>query len=211
VDREIRENLFLSATVEEADWSCPVRIRNLSTQGSMIDGDALPDVGSVVILRRLQVSSLALVVWQCEGRCGLSFEGPIMIEDWVAGVPSSHRTASIGQARVDALQAAIRAGQDFCAAPTEPTIPSAQPTDYIHRVALELDHVNDLLASIGEALADDEAVLTRHAAELQKFDLAAQIVEHLQTVICSDDHATAIRGLPMHDLRNRLLGIQTIK
>jgi hypothetical protein len=141
----------------------------------------------------------------------VEFDLPVSIDDWVAGVPSSQRTGTIGQSRVDAIQAAIRSGETFAATPDLAVAPAARPVDYSRQVALELDNVKDLLDSVGLALADDVEILMRHEQELQKFDLAVQIIEHLQTIMGSDDRAAAISRVPMHDLRNRLLGARTIK
>ena len=59
--REPRKNLLLAASVEAGQLVAPVRIRNMSEYGAMIDGPALPEVGSTLVLRRLQVSVPAQV------------------------------------------------------------------------------------------------------------------------------------------------------
>lgn len=211
VEREARKNLFLSATVELGEHSCPVRIRNLSAGGAMFDGPVLPPAGTTIYLRRLEVSAPARVAWSRDGRCGVAFDSAISIDDWITGVYSPNRSGTLGQSRVDAIQAAVRAGETFAEAPDLAVLPSAPPIDYSRQVALELDNVKDLLDGVGLALADDVEILMRHEQELQKFDLAVQVIEHLQTIMGSDDRAAAISRVPMHDLRSRLLGIQTIK
>ena len=107
VSRASRKNL-LTASIEAGALKAPVRIRNLSETGAMIDGAALPDIGTVLTLRRLEVVR-AVVVWSATGRCGIRFDGVAAVEDWVAGVRQA-RPAERSQARVDAIQAAVRRG-----------------------------------------------------------------------------------------------------
>jgi hypothetical protein len=52
----------------------------------MIDGPKLPEVGTALMLRRLDMSTPATVIWNHGGRCGLSLKRRIAINDWVAGV-----------------------------------------------------------------------------------------------------------------------------
>jgi hypothetical protein len=127
-------------------------------------------------------------------------------------VPGSRfQAAGAGQVRVDAIQAAIRGGEAFPATSDPALLPLVEPVDYAGRIALELDHVKGLLDTVGLALADDIEILTRHEQELQKFDLAVQILDHLQTIISSDDPAAAISRVPMRALRSRLLGIHNLR
>ncbi len=71
--------------------------------------------------------------------------------------------------------------------------------------------MKDMLHAVADHLTDDSEVLTRHAEALQNFDVATQIIEHLGEILGSADQAQTVARLPMHDLRNRLLGTLTIK
>ena len=92
--RSPRKNLLLSATIEAGHLKAPVRIRNLSETGAMLDGAALPDVGTSFTLRRLEIEIGATVVWASSGRCGVAFDGKVSVEDWVAGVRQTASTAA---------------------------------------------------------------------------------------------------------------------
>src|SRR5690606_32539453 len=61
--RAPRKNVMLAASISASTVSAPVRIRNLSEAGAMIDGPALPDAGSTLMLNRLELSVTAVVVW----------------------------------------------------------------------------------------------------------------------------------------------------
>lgn len=210
IERKPRKNLFLSATAEAAGVSAPVRIRNLSEDGAMIDGPALPEVGSTFLLRRLDVAVEARVIWNEGGRCGVKFAAVITIDDWVAGAVTA-RTGSLGQTRVDAIQAAIRSGQALpVGAGFDP--PVAQTVDDLPaRIVAELALVREMLEDVADDLTEDLEVLTRHAEALQNFDVATQIIQHLGEVLGSADQAGTVTRLPMHDLRNRLLGTPAAK
>ena len=51
--RPLRKDVMLAATIVVGTMSIPVRIRNLTYAGAMIDGDWCPRIGAAVTLRRL--------------------------------------------------------------------------------------------------------------------------------------------------------------
>src|ERR1051325_1703403 len=77
----VRANVFLAATLIAAGNSRPVRIRNISSQGALLDGPALPPEGSIVHLRRGSLSVDGEVAWQVEDQCGLRFGTDVMVSD----------------------------------------------------------------------------------------------------------------------------------
>ena len=213
IPREPRKNMMLAATIEADTVAAPVRIRNLSEKGAMIDGAALPEVGSRVMLKRLELSIAALVIWNEEGRCGLQLAGPNDVDEWVAGVSRPVKHGSLGQLRVDSIQAAIRSGASLPEAPSPPSSASAPaasgPVEPL--IAEELAQLKKILDEIGEVLIEDSAILARHERTLQKLDIAAAVIESLADVMAADDRQSAIARIPMHDLRSRLAGSATLK
>jgi hypothetical protein len=59
--RTRRSYVLLSASIELSGASLPVKLRNLSSEGALIEGDKLPVEGSEVVFRKaeLSVSGLA--------------------------------------------------------------------------------------------------------------------------------------------------------
>lgn len=211
IPRDPRKNLMLAATIEADTVTAPVRIRNMSETGAMIDGPALPEVGSQIILRRLGLSIPARVIWSKEGRCGLALAGSVQVDEWVAGVPQPKKNGSLGQLRVDSIQAAIRSGASL---PSEPATPPPQargsiPVDSM--ISEELMRLRQTLDEIGNTLADDPDILVRHEKTLQNLDIASAIVEALTAVIAAENREEAIAKISMHDLRSRLSGQATLK
>ncbi len=200
--RAPRKNLFLSASIASGALSTPVRIRNLSETGAMIEAPALPDVGEPLRLTRLEIEIGGTVIWRTGNRCGLQFEGRIAIDDWVAGKHSNGPPQS-GQARVDAIQRMLRAGQiveDDAPAPAR----AADRAVVDMRIAEEIGYVERLLDMVGDALASDPILLQRHTTTLQNFDAACQILHHLRSILAADDRMAAIDAVTMMDLQMRL-------
>ncbi len=195
---------MLAATISAGAVSAPVRIRNLSETGAMIDGPALPTPGSTLMLNRLTVSIGATVVWTREGRCGLSLMGPIVVADWIAGASSASAKAAGEQFRVDQIQSAIRSGAALPAETRAPAPPPASAVPVERSVAIELTRVRRMLDAVTEELSDDVDVLMRHQRAMQSFDIAAQIIAELAVVLAADDRQAAVGSVQMHDLRSRL-------
>jgi hypothetical protein len=203
--RAPRKNLLLTATIRSGGVSAPVRIRNLSEKGAMVDGHALPEPGASVILQRLEVEMRGVVAWRTEGRCGIQFEGAASVDEWVAGRRAPAAIFGQGQSRVDQIQAAIRGGRDIL----DEDVPAAGApeiiTDPEARVADELDHVQRMLDDVAGDLIGDMALLQRHGEALQRFDNACQILSQLSAILKAKDRAAAIAGVNLEALRDRLL------
>ena len=202
--RAPRKNLLLTATIRSGGVSAPVRIRNLSEKGAMVDGHALPEPGASIILQRLEVEMRGVVAWRAEGRCGIQFEGAASVDEWVAGRRAPAAIFGQGQSRVDQIQAAIRGGRDILE-----DVPAAGAAEIITdpeaRVAEELDHVQRMLDDVAGDLIGDMALLQRHGEALQRFDNACQILNQLSAILKAKDRAAAIAGVNLEALRDRLL------
>jgi hypothetical protein len=202
--RAPRKNLLLTATIRSGGVSAPVRIRNLSEKGAMVDGQALPEPGASLILQRLEVEMRGVVAWRAEGRCGIHFEGAASVDEWVAGRRAPAAIFGQGQSRVDQIQAAIRGGRDIVE-----NMPAAGAleliTDPEARVAEELDHVQRMLDDVAADLIGDMALLQAHGEALQRFDNACQILNQLSAILKAKDRAAAIAEVNLEALRDRLL------
>lgn len=203
-ERAPRTNLLLSATIETATLKAPVRIRNLSEGGAMLEGGAFPNVGEVLTLRRLEISIDATVVWRAGTRCGIQFKGKVAVADWVSGT-QSRSSHDIDQARVDSIQAAVRAGRPVPSADAGPAAAPVVDADLDRRIAEELAYVKRLLEIVGDELTDAPIVVQRYSRSLQSFDLACQILGHLSSVLTASDRSAAVQAVGMEDLRARLL------
>jgi hypothetical protein len=203
--RAPRTNLLLAAAIESNTLKAPVRIRNMSETGAMIDGAAFPPIGTGLTLRRIDMSVGATVIWHAAGRCGIRFEGQVSVPDWVAGVSRADAGAMPGQVRVDAIQAALRTGGQPPIVTPRPLPPGPKSDIADERLADELAYVRRLLEGVGDELADDPVVLQRYMRSLQNLDIAGQIIEQLAAVLRASDRGSAVNVLTMEELRARLL------
>jgi hypothetical protein len=203
--RAPRKNLLLTATIRSGGVTAPVRIRNLSEKGAMVDGGALPEPGAALVLQRLEVEMRGVVVWRAEGRCGIQFEGAASVDEWVAGRRAPAAIFGHGQSRVDQIQAAVRSGREIADEDTAVAPPPELITDVEARVADELDHVQRLLDEVAGDLIGDAALLQGHSEALQRFDNACQILNQLSGILKAKDRPAAIAAVNLEALRDRLL------
>ena len=204
-ERAPRTNLLLAATIEAGQLQAPVRIRNLSESGALLEGSAFPDIDEKLTLRRMDLQIGATVVWRTAARCGVKFDGHVVVAEWVSGTigaPASTRA----QARVDNIQAAVRAGLPAAA----PQVRSAMSSEDLQnnldgRIAEELAHVRRLLEKMGEELSNEPVMVQRHSKLLQGFDLACQTLGHLAAILAAENRDAALAAVGMDDLRARLL------
>jgi hypothetical protein len=205
-----RTNLLLSATAEAGGIVIPVRIRNLSETGAMLEGNGLPDAGLPLVIRRGDLQISAVVAWAAGSRRGVRFDGPTPVSEWTGGKPKPLDCTGLrDQRRVDAIQADTRLGSPS-PTPAEPgpAEAAAQPATFEQldaRLAGELAYVQRLLESLGDALISEPIVVQRHARVLQSIDLSSQILAHVASILVAEDRGAVIQRIGMDDLRARLM------
>jgi hypothetical protein len=204
-----RTNLLLSANAEVGGRILPVRIRNLSETGAMLEGAGLPDAGMKLVLVRGDLHVSAVVAWAAGARRGVRFDGPTPVHEWTGG-PKPRPLDCTGlrdQRRVDALQAEARgdasSGRALRTQEPEPAPPAAIP-DLDSKLAHELGYVQRLLENLGDELINDLFLVQRHGQSLQSLDLVSQILGHVAAVLMAQDKAATVEKIGMEDLRARL-------
>lgn len=78
----------MSAALELSGTSLPVKLRNLSADGALVEGDSLPVEGAEVVFRRQELGVNARVIWVRGGRAGLSFKVSLSPEAVLRHVPT---------------------------------------------------------------------------------------------------------------------------
>lgn len=167
VPRKPRTNMLVMATISAGSGSAPVKIRDLSPDGALIEGGVLPHSGSTITLVRGDLAISGRVVWTQGGRAGLRFDALANVADWLPNAKTSQP-----QARIDAAVNEFRnAGETAPISFTEP------PSSRVN--AEEILRVKAMLGSLAEQLADDADVVSRHGSKLQALDLATQLLAKL--------------------------------
>ena len=86
--RSRRSNVFLAASIEVSGTSVPVKLRNLSSQGALVEGDGLPVEGSEILFRRKDLSVKGRVAWVMDKQAGVAFNALLPQEDVLRNIPS---------------------------------------------------------------------------------------------------------------------------
>jgi len=85
--RSRRSPVFLAATVDVAGVPEQVKLRNLSEQGALIEGDRLPVEGSMTLFERKDLRVEGRIVWVQGRYAGIAFDQPLKPEDVLRNVP----------------------------------------------------------------------------------------------------------------------------
>lgn len=86
--RQRRSNVLMAAALELSGTSVAVKLRNLSADGALVEGEHLPVEGAEVIFRRNELAMPAKVVWVRAGRAGISFKDELPPETLLRHVPT---------------------------------------------------------------------------------------------------------------------------
>lgn len=158
-----RSNIFVAAIISSAQFTGPVRIRNISRQGALIEGGALPSQGSRVRVSRGSLRASGIIAWSKANRAGIRFESVVAVADWL---PRGPRTQ---QQNIDEIVYAHKAGMTISAEP------AVTPTDLQH----ELGQLEQMLRRAAEDFARDGLVCERHLDSVQLLDVAAEKLARL--------------------------------
>lgn len=161
--RDLRTNLFAMGTIYADGASTPVRIRNLSITGAMVEGPVLPRSGGRVRLCRGSLEVSAEIVWCKDGAAGLRFETSVTVADWL---PRGRTIAP--QQRIDEVFHQARAGVSV-ASPSTPPHCSGNKLG-----VLDLTRMKQAIESLAVELASDPDVVDRYASKLQVLDITAE-------------------------------------
>ena len=91
--RSRRSNVLLAATIEVSGAVLPVKLRNLSTEGALIEGSGLPIEGAEVLFRRNDLAVRSRVAWVHDNHAGIAFKSPILPADVLRNIPAPRHRA----------------------------------------------------------------------------------------------------------------------
>jgi hypothetical protein len=97
--RSRRSNVLLAASIEASGASLPVKLRNLSTEGALVEGEDLPVEGSEVLFRRNELSVNSRVAWVHGKHAGVAFRRPIAQEDVLRNIPKPRHRVPVDYRR----------------------------------------------------------------------------------------------------------------
>lgn len=168
---EQRTNMFVMASMLAETGSVPVKMRNLSARGALVEGAALPRAGSPFRLSRGALSIRGTVVWSERGRAGLMFDSPATVSEWLPRAQNN-----IAQQRIDELVLQLKSGKRSLPLARQSIEPAEQAC---MTSASDLFRLKDALQSLAEDLAEEPALVERLGSKLQTLDIAAQTLGKL--------------------------------
>ncbi|HEX6785062.1 MAG TPA: PilZ domain-containing protein [Sphingomicrobium sp.] len=86
--RTRRSPVLLAATIEIDGNPVAVKLRNLSEQGALIEGDRLPIEGSESYFKRNELRLKSRIVWVHGKYAGVAFETPLKREEVLRHIPT---------------------------------------------------------------------------------------------------------------------------
>ena len=172
---EARSNIFVMAALYTDRGSTPVRIRNMSRSGALVEAAVLPVAGTQVRLSRGSISVTGEVMWVDKHKAGVRFDSPTSPNEWL---PGGKRGA--GQQMADELahQARLGASSRIAGSPLPPP-----------QLSEELLRLHQVLMRAGEELASNNALTTGQLIALQEIDVTAQRLANLAGEVDAGDSA----------------------
>jgi len=85
--RNRRSKVLMTATLELSGSALQVKLRNLSAEGALIEGNAIPVEGSEVVFKRLELSVPGRIAWVTGNRAGVTFNTKLEPEAMLHHIP----------------------------------------------------------------------------------------------------------------------------
>lgn len=85
--RSRRSNVLLTATIEVAGEMLPVKLRNLSAEGALVEAELLPATDSAIVFHRKDLCVRGKVAWVGGNHAGISFNRNLDPEQVLRHVP----------------------------------------------------------------------------------------------------------------------------
>jgi len=83
-----RSNVLMSASLELSGTSLPVKLRNLSAEGALVEGDKLPVEGASIQFRKGDLSVAGSVAWVNGRQAGVAFARDLKPEQLLRHIPA---------------------------------------------------------------------------------------------------------------------------
>ena len=83
-----RSNVLMSASIELSGKSLPVKLRNLSADGALVEADMLPVEGASIMFRKGELCVQGRVAWAKTRHAGISFVRKLEPEEVLRHVPA---------------------------------------------------------------------------------------------------------------------------
>lgn len=192
---QLRSSMFLAAVMRAGSEQAPVKVRNMSPNGAMVETPLIPVRGANVELLRGHLVARGTVIWSSTTRCGLRFSSEVSVKDWLAAPTAVH------QQRVDEMVALVKAGansQPACVAAYQDAAVEARSHE---QLVDDLGTVVRLMQDLEADLASSIETLERHGMKLQNLDIAMQMLRAVSSEISPESSKEPVSLAKLADLR----------
>ena len=163
--RHPRRHLFVAATLYSDMGAAPVRIRNMSQSGGLIEAPAIPDPGVAILLKRGSLEVAGQIAWRVDRKAGIIFSSAVNVSDWMSRQVRH-------QERVDEIVSSLKSGGQ-----PDVTV-DAENAFRVTSIVAELAALRSDLVQLGNGLASDSILVATHP-EIQFIDISIQRVDRI--------------------------------
>lgn len=191
-----RTTLLMRGLLLDSDKAYPVKIRNVSLSGALLEGAPEQTVGAQLILRRDEEDIPVVKVWSGANRTGVQF----VLGDQIkisTKIPLSN-CPKHGETTFDDDGQYLRDSEKIRQT-------RISDNEIRKRLCEEISTISRSLELIGQELSGQTFVLVRHSSALQALDLAQQTLLRIAKVIGSSNPVLAASKLDMEAVKRRLL------
>ena len=90
--RSRRSNVLMAASLDTANGSTKVMLRNLSAEGALVEGDRIPEPGEPLVFRKNDLAVSGRIAWTSGRRAGVAFDTRLEPETVLRHIPApKHR------------------------------------------------------------------------------------------------------------------------
>lgn len=183
--------MFLAAVLRAGREQTPVKVRNMSPTGAMVESSVTPSPGTTVDLMRGSLLARGTVVWSSANRCGVRFSSEVSVKDWLAA------PTKVQQQRVDEIVALVKAG----GADLGREDGGARDPRTHEQLVDDVGAVVSLMQDLEDDLAASDETLERHGMKLQNLDIAMQMLRAVAGELTPNSGDGTVSIAKLKDLR----------
>lgn len=190
-----RSSMFVTAVMVVGRNQTPVKVRNMSANGAMVESTLTAPPGTKVKLIRGRLVAEGTIVWDSKNRLGVKLEVEVSVKDWLAG------PAKAEQDRVDNMVSLIKAGRALPQAEGADPVIRAEARQSNAQCASDLEAVGNLIQDLEDDLASSVETLMRHEVKLQNLDIAMQMLQAIAQQLSCGPGGKRSTGSSLDNLR----------
>lgn len=155
-----RLNMFVLGALYWDELSTPVRLRNMSMHGALVEASVLPSEGCDITLCRGRLAARGKVTWRSHNQAGLLLQDSVEPNEWLQS------RLRVEQQRVDDMIAEVRSGVGGSKkiSAYRPAVGDPFPERQLTSIVASVEE-------LARVFAGDTHILEHHGESLQNLDI----------------------------------------